>query len=237
MSVTYIYALIDPRDGRIRYVGKADNPRRRLANHMTPAQLRPKSYKNSWLKALRVNGYVPGIMALQCVPKSSWQEAERYWIATLRRSCALTNGTSGGDGVCEPSPEVLARISRKGRPAWNKGKVMSAEWKRLHPNARAQKGKEGYWTGSKLTDEHKAKLSAAKKGKPSWNKGVPMQSKSREMLARTWELVDPGGNEYLISNLKQFCKERGLQDALMHHVATGKRKHHKGWICRRIETR
>ena len=28
--MTYIYALVDPRDGRVRYVGKSNDPERRL---------------------------------------------------------------------------------------------------------------------------------------------------------------------------------------------------------------
>lgn len=235
-SVTYIYALLDPRDGSIRYIGKADNPYRRLANHLTPGQLRKKSRKNSWLKSLQSSGLKPYITALCCIPRTKWQDAERMWIAKFKaEGNRLTNGTAGGDGVCDPSPEVRAKLSARKSVPWNAGMKMSDEWKRVHPNARAQTGKSGYWAGKKLSLEHIEKLSAAKKGKPSWSKGVPRRQSTKDKLSREWVVVSPEGIRRQIRNLKQFCKDNGLQDALMHHVATGKRRHHKGWLCWRIE--
>ena len=32
--MNYIYALIDPRDSRIRYIGKSTNPKKRLGVHL-----------------------------------------------------------------------------------------------------------------------------------------------------------------------------------------------------------
>lgn len=34
MKKTYIYGLKDPRDNQIYYVGKSDNPQRRLEQHL-----------------------------------------------------------------------------------------------------------------------------------------------------------------------------------------------------------
>lgn len=49
--------------------------------------------------------------------------------------------------------------------------------------------------GTKFTEEHKEKLSAAKKGKPSWNVGIPMREETKDIFrkrikGKSW-IVDP----------------------------------------------
>ena len=79
--MTYIYALVDPRDNRFRYVGKADNPKLRFSRHMQPKRLQVKSHKNTWLRGVLSIGVLPDLVILECVPRTRWQDAEKYWIA------------------------------------------------------------------------------------------------------------------------------------------------------------
>lgn len=53
-------------------------------------------------------------------------------------------------------------------------------------------------------------------------------------FAKEWAgFIDPQGNEIPpFSNLTAFCRERGLQPALMWKVYSGKRPHHKGYTYR-----
>jgi len=121
-AFTYIYGLIDPRTGFVRYVGKAHNPKRRHQAHMNPSSLKPKTRKNHWIKNLLNAGRKPELILLEQVKECEWEDAERRWIAYYRSLPGypqLTNGTSGGDGAekgFKHKPETIAkmRASRKG---------------------------------------------------------------------------------------------------------------------------
>ena len=103
-KVTFIYALIDPRTGRVRYVGKADNPRERLLVHLEPNQLQVKSKKNSWLKNLLNAKLKPQMKILEVVDFNNWQRQEKYWIAYYRQQTSnLTNLADGGVGAYSTS--------------------------------------------------------------------------------------------------------------------------------------
>lgn len=110
-NTTFIYALQDPRDLRIRYVGKADNMRHRLGRHLL-GEGRNKA-KDDWVRGLKAEGLKPDMLLLQEVPKSAWEEAERSWIAELRARdpFALTNVSAGGSGGIAQSAEVRAHMS------------------------------------------------------------------------------------------------------------------------------
>jgi group I intron endonuclease len=44
--------------------------------------------------------------------------------------------------------------------------------------------------------------------------------------------VNPGGQRVITTNLKDFCREQGLNYVHMHGIKSGKRKSHKGWTWR-----
>lgn len=231
-DTTFIYGLIDPRTDEVRYVGKANDPKCRLGNHLTPKNLAPRNKRNSWLKQLLQAGLKPRLVVLEEVDKDIWQEAEQRWIAFYRET--VTNMTAGGEGMQDASPELRAAMSErnKGRIAWNKGKPT---WGDLRPHPRGMLGKAAPWAQRPMLPHVMEALRAANKGRPTWNKGKAWGSEVRLKLSKRWLVTTPDGNTFEVKNLKQFCKDNGLQDSLMHHVATGKRKTHKGWKCQRIE--
>lgn len=47
-----------------------------------------------------------------------------------------------------------------------------------------------------------------------------------------WELTDAEGKEYKTDNLRQFCREHGLNQSNVLYVAQGKMAHSKGWKAR-----
>ena len=108
-----IYALLDPQTKAIRYVGKSCNGLKRPNQHMTSSSLRTHSYKNSWIKSLKNQGKLPEIKVLQEFASSTHlSEAERYYIAFYKQAgVQLTNLTSGGDGICDPSPITRKRMA------------------------------------------------------------------------------------------------------------------------------
>ena len=122
VETAFIYGLCDP-NGAIRYIGKADNPKKRLKAHLQPSQLWFHTRKNSWLKHLLAAGNRPVLLVLQEVPFESWRETERGWIAYLLAvGCDLVNGTCGGDGC-----RALGAESRARQAALMRGRKASPE--------------------------------------------------------------------------------------------------------------
>ena len=124
---TFIYALLDPRDGTLRYVGKSNNPTVRRYEHVCASQLFAKTHRNNWIKSLLENGHKPEMVVLEEVPSSEWKTSESWWIEYWKFLGAnLVNGTSGGDGLHNPSKEVREKIGASCR---GKRKVFTDEHK------------------------------------------------------------------------------------------------------------
>lgn len=113
---THIYALHDPTDASCRmYVGKTVDLRTRLRDHCKPST--DRGIRSRWLKSLLARGVRPEMVVLEVVPAcGDWQEAERFWIESLRAVGAnLANHTLGGEGApgyVHP-PEVRAKMRAK----------------------------------------------------------------------------------------------------------------------------
>lgn len=52
-------------------------------------------------------------------------------------------------------------------------------------------------------------------------------------VAFMWVLTAPDGTEHRTAALSEVCRQYGLFQSVMSLVADGKRKGHKGWLCRR----
>ena len=97
MEVTYIYALIDPRTGEVRYVGKADDPDLRLAQHIAAARKGEATYKGRWIRKLLDLELKPSLEILEEVPIQDWEEADAAGSATTESKALawLTLRTAG----------------------------------------------------------------------------------------------------------------------------------------------
>lgn len=99
IETTFIYALKDPRDGEIRYVGKANRPKGRLSAHVSKARQRRGggSRKDRWIWALLWMNLKPELVILEEVPKAGWCMAERRWVRKLQtEGSRLLNISEGG---------------------------------------------------------------------------------------------------------------------------------------------
>lgn len=144
---TFIYALRDPNNGSIRYVGKSNTPEVRLRAHLAPANLKADTHKNRWLKSL--NGVSPELVILEECSHEGWQAREQFWVSQYPN---LTNGTAGGEGSTGATPETRRKLSE----------AMRGE---RHPNY-GKFGEESPTWGLKWTPEQREKLSQIKTGKP-----------------------------------------------------------------------
>lgn len=98
METTNIYVLIDPRDNKVRYVGKANNVSQRYRAHLNRARAH-QTHKKNWLIQLKKEGLKPIIEVIDEVPIDEWQYWEIYWISQMKQwGFNLVNYTNGGDG-------------------------------------------------------------------------------------------------------------------------------------------
>jgi len=96
IKYTYIYSLIDPRNGDIRYIGKTNNTKLRLSNHLVEKH---KTYKVNWIKSLKKINLKPILEILDKVLIEDWQFWEQHYISLYKSwGFKLTNSTNGGDG-------------------------------------------------------------------------------------------------------------------------------------------
>lgn len=97
-----IYALLDPRDMRCRYVGKTKHDvQKRLRGHINDAKRRAGEIPRfRWINALEKSGVLPLAVVLEKVSADDWQAAEQMWVCEMRhRFPDLLNATDGGDGI------------------------------------------------------------------------------------------------------------------------------------------
>jgi hypothetical protein len=136
MKQHYIYALIDPRDNKIRYIGKTcGSLSKRLSGHYRD---KGHTHKTMWIKNLKNDNLKPLIKSIGTYDESIVNGMEIFWIDYFKRcGCKLTNMTIGGES------------------GFNGGK---------HSEESRQKIGE-YWKGRKLTEEHRKIMSETHKGK------------------------------------------------------------------------
>ena len=181
----FIYALIDPRNGRTMYVGKTKTPRKRLNGHTSC----PKSNgMRLWISELTALGFVPSMEILELCQGNDWVQRERFHVADCRaRFPGLLNVLSGGGGPLDEhyTQEVRQKIgaSRQGRKltpehiancaAGNRGQKRTPESRaRMSAAMRGKKKSPEHCAkmrlrmlGRKLTPESIAKTSAANRGR------------------------------------------------------------------------
>jgi len=174
-DTTFIYALADPETRRVRYIGKSDDPIRRVRQHARDGGV-TNAGKVRWIADLKARSLTPRLMLLEAVDACAWEEAERRWIATARGcGCDLLNMAPGGGYVRTHGhspetrakisaalightvpPEVIARIAAKHR-----GHRWTPEQRARH--SASKKGKICGFIGRPPTSETRAKIGAAAK--------------------------------------------------------------------------
>jgi predicted nucleic acid-binding Zn ribbon protein len=139
-AITYIYALVDPTDDVIRYVGKADHPALRLRQHLRPCALNGRDTgANEWLKDLVAEGRCPILKALEVVPEDDWQFAECWWIGNTPTALNIEGGGRGQlrTSLNPRSPGVILYVCEQcgthfSLPYYRKGTPRFCGWACFH---------------------------------------------------------------------------------------------------------
>lgn len=85
--------------------------------------------------------------------------------------------------------------------------------------------------GRKWSDDYKKKMSECCKGIAKTEEHKEKISKGN---SKNWLITKPDGTTIKINNLQCFCKENNLQSSKMSLVASGIRKHHKNFLCKKL---
>ena len=130
VEVTFLYALVDPFTGEIRYVGKSNRPKKRYTAHLRD---KSKTHKANWIRSLLGFGAKPILKILKRVEYSQWQDKEKQYIKMFSN---LTNFTEGGEGgiTFKINPMLGKTHTKEARikiSMAHKGKKISEEQKRI----------------------------------------------------------------------------------------------------------
>lgn len=111
-QITYIYALKDPNTNFIRYIGKSNNPLRRLNVYHISQAKKKRTHKECWIFSLLKNGKKPILEILEEATMNNWSEKEKYYIKYYYGlGCKLVNSTDGGESY-NMSNEVKKNINK-----------------------------------------------------------------------------------------------------------------------------
>lgn len=109
MKTTFIYILVDPRNDKVRYVGKSNTPYKRLLTHQCDKR---KSHVTAWIKQLAEMGLKPHQEIIDEVKEIEWQFWEMHYISLYRSwGFDLTNHSLGGFGSISVSITTRAKMS------------------------------------------------------------------------------------------------------------------------------
>lgn len=121
--MNYLYVLIDPRDGRLRYVGQTTRLANRRSQYASAAHTDKPYPAQRWLRKLEALGLQPVFVPVAIAQTHEQLDAlEIAWIAFMRMACSdLLNVSSGGLGCRGVKWSAERRANAKGRAPWNKG--------------------------------------------------------------------------------------------------------------------
>lgn len=168
-----VYALVDPRDRSIRYVGETVRSlHARVAQHLRAANEKTTPPVNAWIRGILSSGSKPvSIVIEELGCKQDMHDAEAYWIAQFRAMGAdLLNIAPGGSTRTgyRHSAETRARwrAERRGERAPMFGKRRTEEQKQMFRELSL-----GMWDerphpmlGKPRSEETKRRISESRRG-------------------------------------------------------------------------
>ena len=158
----FIYALIDPRNNKMRYIGKTINKiGTRLSKHISNIKYESKTHKTNWIKQLLKNGLFPTIKLIEICNEENWEDRERFYIKKYRKH--LTNTTDGGE---TPDSNIIRQYMIKKWKNEDYRKKHSGKFHHMKKKENRMKvsGKNSGMYGKHHSKESKMKISKSSMG-------------------------------------------------------------------------
>lgn len=156
MASVEIYTLSHPVTHEIRYIGKANNSKKRLLSHLRDSKRRDTPVY-CWIKKLRSEGLIPDVKIIEKTDSENWVSVEIRLIEEYKKNgFKLLNIALGGD---EPycSKETRAENGRKVAQAIHSDPVRKRFWQLKHDLAISLKQLDKFGRSEKA-NEIRAKL-------------------------------------------------------------------------------
>jgi hypothetical protein len=223
MRKVKIYALIDPNDGMVKYVGKTEmSLNRRLYYHIYDLYKCTNIHKKNWFNKLLIKNQKPHIILIDEVDYIDWKFWEIYWISQFRSwDFKLVNYSLGGEGWTSNDVKNL----------WKQ-----KEYREFHTNR--VKGDKNPFYGKQHSNETKKILAdkCPKFGSENGNYGKSQSDNKKNKIRinqpniKTVIRLDINENyidEWI--SIRFMCNELKLDNGAVTRVLKGKNTHHKGF--------
>lgn len=198
----FIYALSDPRDGKIYYVGATTQPAARLSQLICHRTRRAPVF--AWIRSLIEVGMRPLLAVVERVTAAEWEEVERRWIQHYRDAgTPLTNLARGGRGTLGvPISSSLRALLPALAQRVHKGAQRSDSAKERMRTAQLQRVERERAAGivrvqPPRSEETRRRMAEAQRGK---------KSSLEQRAARSALLRDPNG-PYQTAEYKQKLRD------------------------------
>lgn len=173
-ATTFIYARLEPDTDEIRYIGKANDPEKRLLCHISESK-RFHTYCSNWINSIVARGLAPRTEIIAEVPLDEWPFWEQHFIKYFRDAgFDLVNATVGGEGVVS-----TAAIRAKQSAAMTGG----------HHTAETRGRMRSAAIGRKHSVETRAKIQAAHLGKLKRNSTSKFVGVHRDSHRGMWRAL------------------------------------------------
>lgn len=115
-ETTFIYGLIDPRTNQIKYIGKSDNPKKRLKEHISESRKKNKfgTKKENWINKLFSLNLKPKLKIINKVKFEEYNYWEEFYIKEYKNKGAkLLNYDEKGLGSISRMKELTKKSADK----------------------------------------------------------------------------------------------------------------------------
>lgn len=233
-----IYKTTNTVNGK-SYIGFDSNWPRRKTYHLRTALNKPRLAVHYAIQKYGIDSFEWEVLYRSNDYEFTLTIMESYFIRQYDSFINGYNNTPGGEGCRSHSAETKMKMSKA-----NKGKTISPEMRQIL--SEKIKGRHFH------TEESKRRIGEAAKGRSPWQKGtvglytdahkekLSIAAKRRKGEKRkvthpkyNYLITHPDGREEIVSDLPAFCKAHGIKKGL-YSVASGKRKHHKGYKARKL---
>ncbi len=112
-DIAYIYGLVDPRNNKIRYIGKTIHPKNRLSGHISECKNKKViHHRAKWIRSILKLNLRPLIKFIKICPLDEFYKYESEYIK-LYESNNLTNSDMSGSGNIGRRREIIDRQINK----------------------------------------------------------------------------------------------------------------------------